>query len=105
MPQSCSTNYSCEPIWYTIANSTEEGGEDVVLTAMGPYAEDVNVTCVVNAGTVQFQVKDNEGNWFTPAEASFTVTDSSLVRIPRANMPAIRVLATVDATFYIEGPL
>lgn len=105
MPQNCSTNYTCTPIWYTIADSEEEGGTDVVLTAKGPYAPDVNVTCVVNAGNIQFQVKDADGDWFTPAEASYTVTDSNLVRIPRSNMPDIRVLATVDATFYIEGAL
>lgn len=105
MPQECSTNYVCTPIWYTITDKTEEGGTDVVAVAAGPHAQDLNVTCVVNAGQIQFQVKDNNGNWFTPSEASYTVSDSNLVRLPRANMPDIRIIATVDATFYVEGPL
>ena len=105
MPQSCSTNYVCNPIWYTIADKTEEGGEDVIARAAGPHAVDLNVVCDVRTGTVQFQVKDRDGNWFTPAEASYTVNDSNCVRLPRANMPAIRIIATADAAFYIEGDL
>lgn len=105
MPQICSTNYDCTPIWYTISDKTEEGGEDVIAQAAGPHAQDLNVTCVCNNGTIQFQVKDNLGVWFTPEEASYTVIDSNLVRLPRANMPDIRIIATVDATFYVEGPL
>lgn len=103
MPVYYSTNYTVEPIWYTHADSTEGGGDDVVVQRGGPYAPDVNVTCVPNAGNIQFQVKDNNGDWFTPAETSYTVTDSNLVRLPRANMPEIRIYATNDATFYVEG--
>lgn len=95
----CSVNYVCTPVWYTAADT------DVIVAAAGPHAVDVNVTCVVNAGTVQFQVKDDQGNWFTPNEVSYTVTNSNLVRLPRANMPDIRIIATVDATFYVEGDL
>ena len=105
MPQTCSTNYVCEPKWFTAADKTEEGGEDVIAQAAGPYAQDLNVTCVPKAGTIQFQVKDEAGNWFTPTEASYTINDSNLVRLPRANMPAIRIIATADATFYVEGDL
>jgi hypothetical protein len=105
MPQECSTNYTCVPIWYTLADQTEQGGEDVIAYAAGPHAADLNVTCVVNSGTIQFQVKDNNGNWFTPSEASYTVQDSNLVRLPRANMPDVRIIATGDATFYVEGSL
>ncbi len=105
MAQNCSTNYVCTPIWYTQANQVENGGEDVIAYASGPYAQDLNVTCVVKTGTIQFQVKDELGAWFTPAEASYTVNDSNLVRLPRANMPDVRVIATSDATFYIEGSL
>lgn len=105
MPQTCSTNYVCIPKWYTVADKTEEGGEDVIAYAAGPHAVDLNVTCVCNAGTIQFQVKNNLDVWFTPAEASYTVNDSNLVRLPRANMPDIRIIATGDATFYIEGSL
>lgn len=99
MPQTCSVNYECNPIWYTAADT------DVIAKAAGPYAEDLNVTCVVKSGNIQFQVKDDEGNWFTPEEFSYTVTASNLVRLPRANMPDVRILATADATFYVEGPL
>lgn len=99
MPQNCSTNYVCTPIWYTAADT------DVIAQAAGPHAQDLNVTCVPKTGTVEFQVKDDEGNWFTPAEASYTVSSSNLVRLPRANMPAVRILATADATFYVEGVL
>ena len=105
MPTNCSTNYTCTPIWYTNADSTEGGGTDVVALAKGPYGADLNVTCVVNAGNIQFQVKDALGAWFTPAEASYTVTASNLVRLPRKNMPDIRIYATSDATFYVEGAL
>lgn len=94
-----STNYQVVPIWYTSADT------DVIVTRGGPYATDVNVTCIPNAGNIQFQVKDQNGAWFTPAEASYTVTDSNLVRLPRANMPDVRILATGDATFYVEGDI
>lgn len=105
MVQICSTNYVCTPKWYSAADSVENNGEDVVVQASGPYAQDVNVTCIPKTGTVQFQVKDDEGNWFTPGEASYTVNDSNLVRLPRANMPDVRILATADAKFYVEGDL
>jgi len=105
MAQICSTNYVCTPIWYTQADQTENAGEDVIAYAAGPHAQDLNVTCVVKTGTVQFQVKDETGAWFTPSETSYTVNDSNLVRLPRANMPDVRIIATSDATFYIEGSL
>lgn len=95
----CTTNYVCTPVWYTAADT------DVIARAAGPHAVDLNITCVVNSGNVQFQVKDNLGNWFTPAEASYTVLDSNLVRLPRANMPDVRIIATGDATFSVEGSL
>lgn len=106
MPQVCSTNYVCTPIWYDVENNTDTGTDvDVIAYAAGPYAQDLNVTCEVNSGTVQFQVKDSTGTWFTPAEASYTVQDSNLVRLPRANMPDVRIIATADAKFYVEGSL
>lgn len=107
MPQACSTNYECTPIWYTAADRSDAdpAGEDVIAYAAGPYAQDLNVTCVPRTGTVQFQVKDDQGNWFTPSEASYTIQDSNLVRLPRANMPDVRIIATADATFYVEGSL
>ena len=105
MPQSCSVNYVCTPIWYSASDRAEQGGEDVIAYAAGPYAVDLNVTCVVGNGDVQFQVRDHNGNWFTPSEASYTVHDSNLVRLPRANMPDVRIIATADARFYIEGSL
>lgn len=99
MPQTCETNYTCTPNWYVAADT------DVIAKRAGPHAEDLNVTCVVNTGTVQFQVQDQDGNWFTPSEASYTVRDSNLVRLPRANMPDVRILAVGDATFSITGSL
>lgn len=105
MAQNCSTNYSCIPIWYTSDDNEEAGGSDVIAYAQGSYAPDINIVCVVNDGNVQFQVKDNLGEWFTPSEASYTVIDSNLVRLPRSNMPDIRILATSNATFYVEGSL
>ena len=105
MPQQCSENYECTPIWYDVTNNSATDGEDVIVKAAGPYAEDVNVVCDVKTGVVQFQVMDSEGEWFTPNESSFTVQASTVVRLPRANMPDVRVIATLDAKFYIEGPL
>ncbi|ANJ20731.1 virion protein [Roseobacter phage RD-1410Ws-07] len=107
MPQACSTNYVCNPIWYTEQNNSTvyPDNEDVIAYAAGPHAVDLNVTCDVRSGNVQFQVKDRDGNWFTPAEASYTVTDSNCVRLPRANMPDVRIIATADAAFYVEGSL
>lgn len=107
MAQTCSTNYVCTPIWYDVNNNSDLDPDniDVIAYAAGPYAEALNVTCVVNSGTVQFQVKDNLGNWFTPSEASYTVQDSNCVRLPRANMPDVRIIATGDAFFYVEGSL
>lgn len=106
MAQTCSTNYVCTPIWYDAQNNTDTGtADDVIAYAAGPYAQDLNVTCEVNSGTVQFQVKDSTGTWFTPSEVSYTVQDSNLVRLPRANMPDVRIIATGDAKFYVEGSL
>ena len=95
----CTTNYVCTPKWYTATDL------DVIAFAAGPHAVDLNVTCVVHDGDIQFQVRDETGVWFTPSEASYTVLASNLVRLPRANMPDIRILATADATFSIEGSL
>ena len=95
----CTTNYTCTPVWYLAADV------DVIAYASGPHAVDLNVTCVVKAGNIQFQVKDELDAWFTPSEASYTVTDSNVVRLPRANMPDIRIIATGDATFSITGDL
>lgn len=99
MSNTCTTNYVCTPKWYTSADL------DVIAQPAGPHAVDLNVTCVVNTGDIQFQVKNHLDEWFTPAEFSYTVQASNLVRLPRANMPAVRILATGDATFSIEGSL
>ena len=95
----CATNYVCTPVWYDSSDT------EVIAYAAGAHAVDLNVTCVVGTGDVQFQVKDDQGNWFTPTEASFTVLASNLVRLPRANMPDIRILATGNAKFSVEGSL
>jgi len=95
----CTTNYTCTPIWYTAADL------EVISQAAGPSAVDLNVTCVVNTGDVQFQVKNHLGVWFTPTEASYTVIASNCVRLPRANMPDVRIIATNDATFSVAGAL
>ncbi len=104
---SCTINYTCTPTWFTAADNSEAepAGEDVIAQAAGPHAVDLNITCIVNTGDVQFQVQDNNGDWFTPAEASYTVNASNLVRLPRANMPAVRIVASADATFSIQGSL
>jgi len=95
----CATNYVCTPVWYTSADL------DVIALAAGPHAVDLNVTCFVGTGDVQFQVKNPTGGWFTPSESAYTVVDSNLVRLPRANMPDVRVLASGNAQFSIEGSL
>lgn len=101
----CTTNYTCTPVWYTSADSVEAGGKDVIAHAAGPSAVDLNITCVVNTGDVQFQIKNHLDQWFTPSEASYTVIASNCVRLPRANMPDVRILATGDATFSVAGAL
>lgn len=95
----CSTNYICVAKWYLAADV------DVIAQIGGPSAPDLNVTCQVNTGTVQFQVKNDQDAWFTPADASYTVTVSNVIRMPRANMPDMRILATGDATFSVTGEL
>lgn len=95
----CTTNYICVPKWYVAADL------DVIAQIGGPSAPDLNVTCQVNTGNIQFQVKNDADDWFTPADASYTVTVSNVIRMPRANMPDMRVLATGDATFAITGAL
>lgn len=90
---------TCAPKWYVATD------EDVIVQACGPHAVDLNITCITKNGNIQLQVQDEEGVWFTPTEASYTVEESNLVRLPRANMPAIRILATVDATFHVQGSL
>lgn len=95
----CATNYVCVPKWYSATDL------DVIAKAAGPHAVDLNITCVVKSGNIQFQVKDDADVWFTPSEASYTVLSSNLVRLPRANMPDVRILATADAVFAIEGSI
>ena len=46
----CSTNYVCTPVWYVAAD------DDVIAYAAGPHAVDLNVTCVVKTGNIQFQM-------------------------------------------------
>jgi hypothetical protein len=101
----CSTNYVCTPVWYDVTANSDTGGKDVIAYASGPHSVDLNMTCVVKTGEVQIQVKDELGVWFTPTEASYTIQDSNVVRIPRANMPDMRFIATADATFSVEGVL
>lgn len=103
MPQTCEVNYTCTPKWFDA--TVTDTDDQVIAKAAGPHAVDLNVVCFVGAGTVQFQVQDPDGNWFTPSEASFTVSDSNCVRLPRANMPDVRIIATADAKFYVEGSL
>lgn len=95
----CTTNYTCTPVWYTALDL------DVIAQSAGPSAVDLNVTCIVNAGDIQFQIKDNNDVWFTPSEASYTVLASNCVRLPRANMPDVRILATGNAVFSVAGAL
>ncbi len=99
----CTTNYICVAKWYVAADTDTD--DQALAQIGGPSAPDLNVTCVVNTGTVQFQVKNHLDVWFTPADASYTVTVSNLIRMPRANMPDMRVIATGDATFAIAGAL
>jgi hypothetical protein len=95
----CTTNYTCELVWYVLTDL------EVIAQIGGPSAPDLNVTCIVNTGNVQFQVKDADDAWFTPADASYTVTVSNVIRMPRANMPEMRILAMGDATFAVSGAL
>ena len=95
----CTTNYTCTPTWYTVADT------DVIAQAGDPSEADLNVTCIPKTGDIQFQVKDELDAWFTPADASYTVTVSNVIRMPRSNMPTMRIIATGDATFSIAGPL
>jgi hypothetical protein len=95
----CTTNYTCVPVWY------DNTAVDVIAQIGGPSAPDLNVTVIAGTGTVQFQVKDDQDAWFTPADASYTITVSNIIRMPRANMPEMRVLATGDALFAITGAL
>lgn len=99
MPEICTTTYVCTPKWYDATDT------DVIVRAAGPHAVDLNVVCWVGDGNIQFQVQDPDGNWFTPSEASYTVVDSNCVRLPRANMPDIRILATGTAKFHVVGDL
>jgi hypothetical protein len=95
----CTTNYVCTPVWYDATNV------DVIAHAQGPHAVDLNITCFVGTGDVQIQVQDPDGNWFTPSESSYTILDSNLVRLPRANMPDMRIIATGNAKFAVHGSL
>jgi len=99
MADEYTSNYDCKPKWFTAADT------EVIASADGPHAVDLNVTCVVKTGNIQFQVKDEVDQWFTPAETAYTITASNLVRLPRANMPDTRILATGDATFMVTGAL
>lgn len=107
--QNCTVSYDCNPKWYDATDRSDpptgEAKEDVVARAAGPYAEDINVVCFVGTGSIEFQVQNPDGDWFTPSEASYTVAASNCVRLPRANMPAVRIIANGDAKFHVQGSL
>lgn len=106
MSQTCTTTHTCTPNWYTAQNNSDTGTEeDIIAQAGGFHAIDLNIVCVTKTGTIQFQVQDDLGVWFTPTESAYTIQDSNVVRLPRANMPAIRIIATGDAVFSIYGSL
>ena len=94
-----STTYTVTPIWYTSANT------DVIAYADGPHADDINISCFPKTGSIVIQIKDENDTWVTPSEAAYTILESGLVRLPRANMPDMRILATGDAVFAISGEL
>lgn len=96
-------NFARSSVWYTSADSEEQNGDDVIIYADNPYQEDLVMIVEPNAGDVQIQVKDSSDNWFTPTGSEFTITEKTLVKIPRKNMPDTRILATSDATFCIHG--
>ena len=95
----CTTNYTCVLVWYVLTDTA------VIAQAGGPSEPDLNITCIPNTGNVQIQVKDELDAWFTPADASYTVTVANVIRLPRGNMPETRILATGDATFAVHGAL
>lgn len=105
----CSTQYVCTQTWYDATDRSDPptgtAKDDVIAYGAGPHGEDLNVVCVTGTGDVQFQVQDPDGNWFTPGEASYTVSASNVVRLPRSNMPNVRIIATGDAKFAVTGSL
>ena len=107
MPQTCSTNYTCTPVWYDSTHNTDThpDSEDVIIRGAGPYTPDNNIVCDVGTGNVKIQVKNKDGEWFTPSASQWTIIDSDCVRLPRANMPDVRIIASGDAEFHITGSL
>ena len=59
----------------------------------------------LTVGEIEFQIRDDENNWITPEEASYAVGASNLVRLPRANMPEMRILANGRSVFSIHGAI
>jgi len=54
-----------------------------------------------NGGSVQLQMRNSNGNWFTPASADYTLTQPGPVRVERSNTPAMRLVATGAAKFEV----
>ena len=74
-----------------------------------PYAIDPGekhhrpMTIVVepNGGSVQIQLRDSAGLWFTPDAAEYTLTLAGPTRVERANTPRMRIIATGGAKFEV----
>ena len=84
---------------FDIGNTFDQSGLSISYTS---GVDDFDAYLALGP-THSYVAIDNE--WFTPQESAFTVQDATVVRLPRGNMPAVRILATADATFHIQGSL
>ncbi len=78
--------------------------DDYYLPA-GNNSSSTSVSVVVAPGTgsVQVQIEDPAGDYFTPADASYTLDVADVYYMPRQNRPATKIVAVGDAQFYVIG--
>ena len=76
----------------------------LTLDAGQHYSSAINLqTEMAASGDVQLQLRGSDGEWFTPDDASYTITVTDTFRIERRNGRALRIIATGDAVFSVTG--
>ena len=85
-------------VWLTAATGP------LVIPAGHYYDNDAVI--LVRPGTgdvqIQFQGPAGEADWYTPAGEGFTLAEDTVSVLPRANLPAVRVIATGTAAFKVR---
>ena len=71
------------------------------VAAGAKHKRPMTIVLEPNGGSVQIQVRDSSGAWFTPDHSDYTLTLAGPTRVERANTPEMQIIATGAATFEV----